>query len=119
MKKRKQREEKKSVPLKYAAQSENGNRSGVGVVAQMNKKKEGESSETKIIGQMGKWRISIPKIGKQREAQGSRSKHLNYHVPGGHVACTAAIMHLIQNKTPRVVDSLGKPFIFYDCHDVS
>ena len=53
MKKRKQREEKKSVPLKYAAQSENGNRSGVGVVAQMNKKKEGESSETEIIEEMG------------------------------------------------------------------
>ena len=70
-------------------------------------------------GSEGKGKISIPKIGKQREAQGSRSKHLNYHVPGGHVACTAAIMHLIQNKTPRVVDSLRKPFIFYDCHDVS
>ena len=76
MKKRKQREEKKSVPSKYAAQTKNGNRSGVGMVAQMNKRKEGESSKTKIIEQMGKWRISIPKTGKRREAQGSRSKHL-------------------------------------------
>ena len=54
MKKRKQREEKKSVPSKYAAQTENGNRSVVGVVAQINKKKEGESSETEIIEQRGK-----------------------------------------------------------------
>ena len=54
MKKKKQREEKKSVPSKYVVQTENDNRSKVGVVAQMNKKKEGESSETKIIGQMGK-----------------------------------------------------------------
>ena len=54
MKKRKQREEKKNVPLKYAAQTENGNRSKVGVVAQMNKKKEGESSEIEIIEEMGK-----------------------------------------------------------------
>ena len=46
MKKRKQREEKKSVPSKYVAQTENDNQSRVGVVAQMNKKKEGESSET-------------------------------------------------------------------------
>ena len=54
MKKKKQREEKKNLPSKYAAQMENGNRSGVGMVAQMNTKKECESSETKIIEQMGK-----------------------------------------------------------------
>ena len=53
MKKRKQREEKKSVPSKYVVQTENDNRSKVGVVAQMNKKKEGESSETEIIEEMG------------------------------------------------------------------
>ena len=54
MKKRKQREEKKNVPSKYATQSKNSNRSGVGMVAQMNKRKEGESSEIKMIEQMGK-----------------------------------------------------------------
>ena len=54
MKKRKQRKEKKSVPSKYAAQTENGNWSRVGVVVQINKKKEGKSSETKIIEEMGK-----------------------------------------------------------------
>ena len=54
MKKRKQRGKKKSVPSKYATQTENGNRSEVGMVAQMNKKKECESLEIKIIEQMGK-----------------------------------------------------------------
>ena len=54
MKEKKQRGEKKNVPSKYAAQTENGNRSKVGVVAQMNKKEEGESSETEIIEEMGK-----------------------------------------------------------------
>ena len=61
MKKRKQREEKKSVPSKYAVQSKNSNQNGVGMVAQMNKKKEGESLETKIIGQMGKVKDFNPK----------------------------------------------------------
>ena len=41
----------------------------------MNRKKEGESSETEMIEEMGKWRISVPKTGKRRETQGSRSKH--------------------------------------------
>ena len=54
MKKRKQREEKKSVPSKYAAQTENGNRSVVGVVAQINRKKEGKSSATEMIEELQK-----------------------------------------------------------------
>ena len=34
--------------------SQNGHQSRVGVVAQMNREKEGESSETKMIEEMGK-----------------------------------------------------------------
>ena len=34
--------------------SQNGDWSGVGVVAQMNREKEGESSETEMIEEMGK-----------------------------------------------------------------
>ena len=41
------------------------------------------------------------------------------HAPRGHVACGTTTMHLIRNETPRVMDSLAKPFIFYGCHDTS
>ena len=34
--------------------AQNGNQSRVGVVAQMNREKEGESSETEMIEEMGK-----------------------------------------------------------------
>ena len=43
----------------------------------------------------------------------------NHHALGDHVACSAATTHLIRSETPRVTESLGKPFIFYGRHDVS
>ena len=72
-------------------------------------------------------------MGKVKEKENSNPKKLkngekpkghgvgttNHHVPGGRVACSAATMHLIQSETPRVMDSSGKPFIFYGHHDVS
>ena len=59
MKKKKQRGGKKNVPSKYAVQtgkedSQSNDWSRVGVVAQVNKEKGGENSETKMIREMGK-----------------------------------------------------------------
>ena len=58
MKKKKQRGGKKNVPSKYAAQtgkedSQSNDWSRVGVVAQVNREKESENSETEMI-KMGK-----------------------------------------------------------------
>ena len=59
MKKKKQRGGKKNVPSKYAAQigkedSQSNDWGRVGVVAQVNKEKEGKNSEKEMIKEMGK-----------------------------------------------------------------
>ena len=43
----------------------------------------------------------------------------NHRAPSGHVVCGVATTHLVRNETPRVMDSSGKPFIFYGRHDMS
>ena len=70
------------------------------------------------------------KVKEKREFQSQKLKNggkpkghevntSNHHALGGHVACSATIVHLIWSETPRVTDSSGKPFIFYDHRDVS
>ena len=59
MKKKKRRGEKKNVPSKYAAQTgkenlQSNNWSRVGVVAQVNKEKDGKNLEIEMIKEMGK-----------------------------------------------------------------
>ena len=59
MKQKKQKGGKKNVPSKYAAQigkkdSQSNDWSRVEVVAQVNKEKGGENSETEMIKEMGK-----------------------------------------------------------------
>ena len=51
--------------------------------------------------------------------KGHKVNTSNHYAPGGHVTYSAAIVHLIRSETPRVMDSSGKPFIFYDRRDVS
>ena len=59
MKKKKQRGEKKNVPSKYVAQtgkedSQSSDWSRVGVVAQVNREKDGKNLEIEMIKEMGK-----------------------------------------------------------------
>ena len=98
--------------------AQNGHRSRVEAIAQVNGKKEGKQFRND-------WRIG--------ESEGFQSQQLenggkpkgrtadtpNHHVPGGHVVYNATTMHLIQSETLRGVDSPRKPFTFYDRHDVS
>ena len=59
MRRKKQKAKKKNVPSKYAAQTRNEDSqssdwSRVGVVAQVNKEKDGEKLETEMSKEMGK-----------------------------------------------------------------
>ena len=59
--------------------AQNGRRSKVEITAQVDtkkKKKKANSSVTEMIEELGKVKDSIPKIGKWRKTQGSRSKYL-------------------------------------------
>ena len=83
-------------------------------------------------GRKSKWRRKknseqmIREMGKSEgeESLKTRPKKLkNSGKPKGHainpIDQHAATTHLIQNETPRVMDSSANPFIFYGCHDTS
>ena len=76
-----------------------------------------------MIKEMGKWRkrenFNPKKLKNSGKLKGHKVNTSNNHAPGGHVVYSAATMHLIWSETLRVMDSLGKPFIFYGRHDVS
>ena len=66
-----------------------------------------------------KGKFQSQKLKNSKKPKGHEVNTSNHHAPGGHAACSAAIMHLIRTETPRVMDNSGKPFIFYGRHDVS
>ena len=66
----------------------------------------------------GKENFNPKKLKNGGKPKGHEVNTTNHHAPGGHIACGAATTHLIQSETPRVMDSSGKPFIFYSRHDV-
>ena len=76
-----------------------------------------------MIREMGKVKERKILTPKKLKNNGKPKSHevntSNHHAPGGHVVCSTATMHLIQSETPRVMDSSGKPFIFYGRHDMS
>ena len=76
-----------------------------------------------MIREMGKSEgeeILRPKKLKNTEKpKGYGINSTNQYALGGHVACSVATMHLIWSKTPRVMDRLGKLFIFYGRRDTS
>ena len=57
------------------------------------------------------------KLKNSGKPKGHAINSIDQHVPRGHDTCGAATMHLIRSETPRVMDSSGKPFIFYGHHD--
>ena len=77
-----------------------------------------------MIKGMGRWRkkeenFNPKKLKNSGKPKGHEVNTSNHHVPGDHVACSAATMHLIQSEIQRVMDSSRKPFIFYDRYDMS
>ena len=59
------------------------------------------------------------KLKNSRKSKGHAINSTDQHAPRGHAACGATTTHLIQNKTPKVMDNLANPFIFYGRHDTS
>ena len=86
--------------------------------------KEKKNSEQMIKG-IGKseGEESLKTMPKKLKNSGKPKCHVinstDQHAPRGHIACGATIMHLIRSETLRVMDSSGKPFIFYGRHDTS
>ena len=81
--------------------------------------------ESEQFSNRDNWRIrenegfQPQKLENDGKPKGRTANAPNHQAPSGHVACNATTMHLIQSETPRVIDSSGKPFIFYGRHDVS
>ena len=107
--------------------AQNGRRSKVEIIAQADrkKKKEKKKEEGEQFSNRDNWRIGEneefqpQKLENGGKPKGRAANAPNHQVPGGHVACNAATMHLIRSETPRVADSSEKPFTFYDRHDMS
>ena len=76
-----------------------------------------------MIKEMGKSEgeesLRPKKLKNSGKPKGHGINSTNQRAPGGHVACGVAIMHLIRSETPRVMDNLGKLFIFYGRRDKS
>ena len=76
-----------------------------------------------MIKEMGKVKekreFQSQKLKNSEKPKGHEVNTSNHHASGGHVACSTTTMHLIRSETPRVMDSSGKPFIFYGHHDMS
>ena len=89
------------------------------MVAQMNREKRAKTQKRKGLKKWGSEGFQSQKLKNSGKPKGHEISTSNHHALGGHVACSAATVHLIRSETPRVMDSSGKPFIFYDRHDVS
>ena len=68
----------------------------------------------------GKFKKPKPKkLKNSGKPKGHAINSTDQHAPRGHAAYGVATMHLIWSETPSVMDSSGKPFIFYGHHDTS
>ena len=122
MKKKKRRREKNNVPSKYAAQTEKIHKTVTGAELEWwhkwTRKKRAKVQKQKWLKKWGSEGFQSQKLENGKKPKGHKVNASNHHAPGGHVACSAATMHLIWSETPRVKDSSGKPFIFYDRRDM-
>ena len=59
------------------------------------------------------------KLKNSGKPKGLKVNTSNHHALDGHGVCSAVTMHLIRSEIPRIMDSSGKPFIFYGRHDTS
>ena len=117
MKKKKQRGENKNVPSKYAAQTEKIHKTVTGAELEWwhkwTRKKRAKVQKQKWLKKWGSEGFQSQKLENGGKPKGHEVNTSNHHAPGGHVACSAATMHLIWSETPRVMDSSRKPFISY------
>ena len=58
------------------------------------------------------------KLKNSGKPKGHAINSTDQHAPRGQAACGVVTMHLIQNETPKVMDSSANPFIFYGHHDM-
>ena len=65
----------------------------------------------------GEGSLRPKKLKNSGKPKGHGINSTNQRAPGGHVACGTATMYLIRSETLRVIDSLGKLFIFYGRRD--